>query len=116
MKYHQAGEEVQFEAQYPVSWFGAEYKPGDVITVGLVRDWGEEEGLGQGGPWGYGGYPSRLLSELSGSVTTGHAHTCLACGKEIEFGDFDCENAEDDADHDFRLCDQCAAEGIDLNA
>ncbi len=114
--YHQAGEEVQFTAQYPVRLWGADYQPGETLTVGLVRNWGEEEGIGEGGPWGYGGYPSRLIASLAGDVAPGHAHTCLACGHEIEYGDFDCEETEDDADHDFRLCDQCAASGVDLNA
>lgn len=39
-------------------------------------------------------------------MTTGHAHTCLTCGTVIETGNFDCEN---DRDHDFRNCDDCAA-------
>jgi len=35
-----------------------------------------------------------------------HKHTCLNCDAVIEEGNFDCEL---DRDHDWSLCDKCAA-------
>ena len=39
-----------------------------------------------------------------------HKHFCLVCDRIIEEGNFDCEN---DSDHDFELCDECAAYGAE---
>ncbi len=36
-----------------------------------------------------------------------HRHTCSFCGKVVAEGDFDCE---EDRDHDYELCADCAAE------
>ena len=43
---------------------GRRVLPGGRITVLLSRDWDDEEGLGEGGPWGWGGYQSRFVASL----------------------------------------------------
>jgi hypothetical protein len=43
----------------------------------------------------------------------GHKHLCPSCGKATAEGQFDCEV---DRDHDYELCDECAAAGVNLNA
>ena len=35
-----------------------------------------------------------------------HNHTCLDCSTIVETGEFDCDI---DADHDWSLCSECAA-------
>lgn len=63
MAFHQAGEQVEFVCQYPVDSSFGHYETGEVLKVGLNRDWDEEEGRGQGGPWG-DGYTDALIESL----------------------------------------------------
>lgn len=64
---HQAGEQVNFTCQLATEFDGQRYRKGDEIVIILGRDWDEEEGQGDGGPWGWGGYTSELLADLSAS-------------------------------------------------
>lgn len=64
MKYR--GEKVRFEAQRTCRWAGRNFKTGQAVTVVLARNWDGEDGLGEGGPWGWGGYRSSLLRRLAG--------------------------------------------------
>jgi hypothetical protein len=59
------GEMVEFTAIRPCKFRGTSYKAGDRIRIVLAVDWREEEGIGQGGPWGWGGYTSRLLNKIA---------------------------------------------------
>ena len=55
---------------------------------------------------------SRIFESGDWAVEPGHKHLCPACGKVTEEGEFDCEL---DKDHDYELCDECTAAGINLN-
>lgn len=61
---HRAGEEVTFTAQRPVIVRGHKYETGAEWTFRLAQDWNEEDGLGEGGAWGYGGYSTARLMSL----------------------------------------------------
>lgn len=51
----------------------------------------------------------RVFSAMAGEwMITAHRHLCRSCARTIEEGDFDCER---NADHDWALCDDCAALG-----
>ena len=58
------GDIVTFTAQRPAVVRGVRYRAGQTIYVLLRRDWTEDEGLGDGGPWGWGGYTSRTVAAL----------------------------------------------------
>jgi hypothetical protein len=58
------GEVVSFIAQRPATLFGRRYKEGEEVLIELTEAWNEEDGLGDGGPWGWGGYTSRTLRRI----------------------------------------------------
>ena len=58
------GKVVSFIAQRPATLFGGRYKEGEEVLIQLTQDWDEEDGLGDGGPWGWGGYTSRTLRRI----------------------------------------------------
>jgi hypothetical protein len=59
-----AGEVLSFIAQRPAQVFGRRYKAGKEVLIELTQDWDEEDGLGEGGPWGWGGYTSWTLRRI----------------------------------------------------
>ena len=65
MKTYNAEQTVRFTAQKTVRFCGRKYLPGEDIEIVLARDFHEEEGLGEGGPWGWGGYRSSFLASLT---------------------------------------------------
>lgn len=58
------GEVVRFVAQQRATCHGRRYNAGDAIRIVLAHDWCEEDGLGAGGPWGWGGYTTRKIKTL----------------------------------------------------
>ena len=61
---HRAGDEIEFVAQRPCWLRYRHYEAGDIVRIRLVQDWNDTEGLGEGGPWGRGGYTSRRLARI----------------------------------------------------
>lgn len=39
-------------------------RKGDIWIIQLNRDWGTDEGIGEGGPWGWGGYTTEFILSL----------------------------------------------------
>jgi len=77
VEYHESFTDVTFVAQYPTMLWGTRYDKHDIVTVELIRPWDEEEGLGKGGPWGWGGYTNALVASLCG--TSAEEDTCPKC-------------------------------------
>ena len=64
---YRKGETVRFtnETALSIRAFGRTFRPGDALEVVLSRDWDErEEGVGEGGPWGWGGYTTAFIKTL----------------------------------------------------
>lgn len=61
---YQPGEAIGFTAQRTCKLRGQSYRKGDEIVIRLKRQWIEPDGIGEGGPWGYGGYTSRFVASL----------------------------------------------------
>ena len=61
-----AGETVTFTnaTNKHVNLRGGRIAPGAHVQITLARDWDTDEGLGEGGPWGWGGFTSELLESL----------------------------------------------------
>ncbi len=68
-KTHKAGETVEFTVQYDCTAFGQTLKNQDKVSVTLQIEWNEEDGMGDGGPFGFGGYTEETLANL-GTVDT----------------------------------------------
>jgi len=68
-KIHEAGTTVDFTVQFDCEAFGQTLKTGDEVSVLLAQDWNEEDGQGDGGPFGWGGYSEETLFAL-GTVDT----------------------------------------------
>ena len=64
---HSAGERIVFsnESNRTVQFRGRKYFPGNTVQICLTRDWNEDEGIGEGGPWGWGGYTTALLRSIT---------------------------------------------------
>jgi len=54
---NESGKTVRFREE--------KYKPGADLTVKLTRDWDTDEDLGGGGPWGWGGFTSKTVKNIS---------------------------------------------------
>jgi hypothetical protein len=67
-KIHEAGARVDFTVQFDCEAFGQKLKKGDTVSVELAKDW-NHEGMGDGGPFGWGGYTEETLAAL-GTVDT----------------------------------------------
>lgn len=69
---HKKGEKVVFQAQEPAVFAGIHYGRGEELEITLIRDVDfDEEGIGEGGPWGWGGFTSEFLEEISGENLAG---------------------------------------------
>ncbi len=67
-KTYEVGSKVTFIAQERTEFRGQTVRPEDKAIVTLAVDWNEEDGLGEGGPWGYGGYESELLEKIASNI------------------------------------------------
>jgi hypothetical protein len=63
-KIYAAGTKVTFTALRDCRLGGEIYRVGDMAVVTLRREWSTDDGIGAGGPWGYGGYTSRKVGSL----------------------------------------------------
>lgn len=68
MKHYNKGDELFFAAQRPCRLAGRRFRTGDMVVVRLTTDWGEDEGLGGGGPWGWGGYTAATLRGIAALI------------------------------------------------
>ncbi len=59
---------VEFTAQRSCRLFERRFIAGDIIRVSLRRTWNDEDGIGYGGPWGWGGYTARTIRRIAASV------------------------------------------------
>ena len=64
MKTHEKGNVVTFVAQKQTTLYGIKYRAGDEVSVQLDLPWNEEDGQGEGGPWGWGGYTAATLKRI----------------------------------------------------
>ncbi len=62
---YRAGEVVWLSAARPCMLFGVRYQIGEYVGILLSRDWDSEDGFGEGGLWGWGGYTSWTLRKLA---------------------------------------------------
>lgn len=55
-----------FVAQRPCTLRGRRYRMGDEVEISVPNGWKPEKDphLGEGGPWGWGGFSSRRLQSL----------------------------------------------------
>jgi hypothetical protein len=64
---YQKGDKVVLQAQEPAVFAGVHYAAGEELEITLIHDVNfSEEGIGEGGPWGWGGFTSDFLEEISG--------------------------------------------------
>ena len=64
---HEIGDEVEFTSQRPCRLDRRRYAKDKKVTITLARGWNEDDGKGEGGPWGRGGYTSRFVASLERS-------------------------------------------------
>lgn len=50
---------------------GLEIQASDYIEVDLPEEWNEQDGIGEGGPWGYGGYSTIYLEQIAENIERG---------------------------------------------
>ena len=67
---HPAGETVRFynETCDKVRFIDHTFEPGETIMVTLAKDWDDDDGLGEGGPWGWGAYTSEFVRSIAASI------------------------------------------------
>ena len=56
---------IEFMAERNTTLYGVTFKKDDIIQVVLNRDWSHTDGLGAGGPWGWGGYTIKLIKSIA---------------------------------------------------
>ena len=61
---YRVGDRVVFVAQRPATIRGVRFLVGYEYEVILTRDWDGERGMGEGGPWGWGGFTSKFVASL----------------------------------------------------
>jgi len=66
---HEAGEVLLFTAQKPCRIFGHRFSQGDEALVRLDRNWDEDSDMGEGGPWGWGGYTTATLKRIADHIS-----------------------------------------------
>jgi len=71
MATHETAELVTFVAQTETEAFGRKFAEGDSVEVLLGQNWNEDEGLGEGGPWGFGGYTTETLETIGERIWEG---------------------------------------------
>jgi hypothetical protein len=61
---------VEFVAQRACQLAGARFTAGDSVRVTLAApdQYDPEDGLGDGGPWGWGGYRSITLTRIAAKI------------------------------------------------
>ena len=64
---YRAGKVVWIQAAKPCMLFGVRYQIGEFVGILLSRDWDTSDDIGEGGPWGWGGYTSWALRRLAGN-------------------------------------------------
>ncbi len=64
MKNYEKGDIVVFVAQKPAALHGIKYRAGDEVSIQLTLPWSKEDGCGEGGPWGWGGYTAATLKRI----------------------------------------------------
>ncbi len=58
------GQVVTFTTQEDTEIFGVEYRAGEQCSIKLNQDWDPMgPDLGEGGPWGWGGFTSQTLEK-----------------------------------------------------
>lgn len=62
---HEPGETVTFTAQRRCTLQGKQYRKDEQVIIVLQREWNDEDGQGEGGPWGWAGYTSKLVTSLT---------------------------------------------------
>ena len=85
---HYKGDELTCVAFGPATFRGRQYNEGDHLTIELARYWDEHEGLGEGGPWGWGGYTAELLERITLPPEDDHSEVeapdrCVAHGFKL---------------------------------
>ena len=62
---------ISFVAQEPVRAFDTDFKAGDSVEVLLGQDWDDQDGAGDGGPWGFAGYTTEKIEEIAARAWEG---------------------------------------------
>lgn len=47
---------------------GIEVEPNDFVDADMSEGWNEQDGIGEDGPWGWGGYTTKHIEENALSI------------------------------------------------
>jgi hypothetical protein len=95
-KTYEAGETVEFAVQFETisrAAFDRLLKTGDKVFVRVYRAWNEEDGMGEGGPFGWGGYTDDTLFRIGEVLDTERTWIvedgyCKSCGSYFDGADW----------------------------
>ena len=65
---HDKGEVIRFVAQRFCKLSGKQFRKGDSVDVTLHTDWNHDPDMGDGGPWGCGGFTADCLLRIASRI------------------------------------------------